>query len=107
MGQLSQAEIGAHLASYMPYSVEAAQAGIIELAHPGAQDAAPFSVSLRDGKAVSTDGTVEPMQHMFGGYYVFNVKDRAEAEAWAAKIPAVRDNMGSIQLFPLGEAPSA
>jgi hypothetical protein len=99
---LSQAEIGAHLGSYGAFNEEAQKAGVLRVAEP-AEQAPAFTVS----KTGVTEGTLEPMQHMFGGLYIIEVKDRAEAEAWAAKVPAARDGMGGIQLHLLAAAPTA
>jgi len=105
-GQMSQEQIGAHLGSYLAFNAEAQAAGVLRGAEQTEQ-VAPFAVTVKSGQNVVTDGTVEPTQHMLGGTYVLDVKDRAEAQAWAAKIPAAREGIGSIQIHQLFEAPTA
>jgi len=106
LGQLSQSEIGAHLGSYLTFNNEAQAAGVLRSAEQTEQ-AAPFTVTVKDSETIVNDGSLEQSRYMFGGLYVVDVKDRAEAEVWAAKVPAARDGIGSVQLHLLMDAPTA
>jgi len=57
------------------------------------------TVRLRDGKQLSTDGPFAETKEQLGGYYLVEAKDRAEAVAMAAKIPAAR--FGSVEVRPI------
>ncbi len=105
-GQMSQSEIGAHLGSYFTFNTEAQAAGVLRSAEQTEQ-VPPFAVTVKNGQTVTTDGPLEQTHYMIGGLYIVDVADRAEAEAWAAKVPAARDGMGSIQLHQLAEVPTA
>lgn len=104
-GQMSQAQIGAHLGSYLAYNQEAQAAGVLRGAEQTEQ-VAPFAVTVTGGQTHVTDGALEPTRHMIGGLYIIDVKDRTEAEAWAAKVPAARDGVGSIQVHQLADVPT-
>jgi len=45
-------------------------------------------VSKRDGKMRVIDGPYADTREQVGGYFMFNVKDEAEALSWAEKCPA-------------------
>lgn len=105
-GQMSPGEIGAHLGSYLTFNNEAQAAGILRNAEQTEQ-VPPFAVTVKNGETVVTEGPLEQTRHMFGGMYILDVRDRAEAEAWAAKVPAARDGVGSIQLHLLTDVPTA
>jgi hypothetical protein len=105
-GQMSQSEIGAHLGSYLAFNTEAQSAGVLRGAEQTEQ-LPPFAVTVSDGQRVVTDGPLEQTAHMVGGLYIIDVKDRAEAEAWAARVPAARDGVGSIQVHQLADVPTA
>ncbi|MDX2161084.1 MAG: YciI family protein [bacterium] len=107
-GQMTQEQIGAHLGSYFTYNQEAQAANVLRANEQSQMGPSPFTVrAAADGAVTVTDGTPEPSQLMIGGLYILDVKDRAEAEAWAAKIPVIKDNVGSIAVFPLADAPTA
>ena len=73
-------------------------------------DAAPLQpttrttcVSVREGKAVVTDGPfVETREHL-GGYYLVDVRDLDEAIAIAARIPGAR--LGAVEIRPVVQLP--
>ena len=61
------------------------------------------SVRVRDGKSMVTDGPFAETREQLGGYYIVDVKDRDEAAAIAARIPAAR--YGTIEVRPIMEIP--
>jgi len=44
-------------------------------------------VAFKDGKAVVTDGPFAETKELIDGYWIINVKSKAEAIEWAKKIP--------------------
>ena len=61
------------------------------------------SVRVRDGKSMVTDGPFAETREQLGGYYIVDVKNRDEAAAIAARIPAAR--YGTIEVRPIMEIP--
>ncbi len=57
------------------------------------------SVRVREGKALTTDGPFAETKEQLGGYYIVDVETRAQAEAWAAKIPAA--TTGTVEVRPV------
>ena len=60
---------------------------------------AAVTVQVRDGKRLTTDGPFAETKEQLGGYYLVEARDREEAVAMAAKIPAAR--FGSIEVRPI------
>ena len=44
-------------------------------------------VGLKNGQVVVTDGPFAETKELIGGYWIINVKSKAEAIEWAKKIP--------------------
>jgi hypothetical protein len=44
-------------------------------------------VGLKNGKVVVTDGPFAETKELIAGYWIINVKSKAEAIEWAKKIP--------------------
>ena len=59
------------------------------------------SVSVRDGKVLSTDGPFAETKEQLGGYYLVEAKDLDEATALAARIPSAKT--GTVEVRPLAE----
>jgi len=57
------------------------------------------TVRVRDGKVLPTDGPFAETKEQLGGYYSVEARDREEAIAMAAKIPAAR--FGSVEVRPI------
>jgi hypothetical protein len=57
------------------------------------------TVRVRDGKVIPTDGPFAETKEQLGGYYLVEARDRDEAVAMAAKIPAAR--FGSVEVRPI------
>lgn len=62
--------------------------------HPPAMGA---RVTYKGGKPLVTDGPFPEVREVLGGYWMIKVKDRAEAIAWAKKIPAGPDDIVEIR----------
>ena len=57
------------------------------------------TVSVRDGKTLTTDGPFAETREQLGGYYLVEAKDLDEAIGLAARIPSART--GSIEVRPV------
>jgi len=57
------------------------------------------TVRVRDGKVLPTDGPFAETKEQLGGYYLVEARDREEALAMAARIPAAR--FGSVEVRPI------
>ncbi|MGH9396062.1 MAG: YciI family protein [Terriglobia bacterium] len=57
------------------------------------------TVRVRDGKQLTTDGPFAETKEQLGGFYLVEARDRDEAVAMAAKIPAAR--FGSVEVRPI------
>jgi hypothetical protein len=61
------------------------------------------TVRVRKGRALTSDGPFAETKEVLGGLYILECKDRAEALAYAAKIPDA--NGGSVEVRPLMHVP--
>jgi hypothetical protein len=71
----------------MAYNKELQDAGILldlNGLHPPSMGA---RVSFKGGTPIVTDGPFTESKEVLGGYWIINVKSRAEAIAWAKKCP--------------------
>ncbi len=73
-------------------------------------DAAPlhptstaFSVRVRDGKQLVTDGPFAETREQLGGYFLIDAKNQEEAIAIAAQLPMA--HFGIIEIRPIIELP--
>jgi hypothetical protein len=76
------------VAAMMKYNESLQQAGVLlalDGLHPPATGA---RVSFSGGKATVTDGPFTEVKEVVGGYWMIQVKSRAEAIEWASRCPA-------------------
>ena len=85
--------------AFAKYLEELKAAGMFKDGDPCQPSAATFSVSVRDGKAKTTDGPMHAESPWLNGYFVLDCKDRADAEAWAARNPAAF--AGTVEVHPI------
>src|SRR5215510_10072869 len=93
--ELEQAEIGKQ------YAEVAATPGFqqnIPLGHPKQAT----TVRVRDGKTITSDGTVGGPTAAAGSVYVFEADDEGDAIALASRIPAARLG-GAVEVRPIGQ----
>ncbi len=95
-------EKDAEINAYTKLFEEANGAGVLRGGDPCQPSAAGFSVQVRDGQTHTTDGPMYKASPWLNGYWVFDCKDRAEAVAWAAKIPAAHGG-GTVEVHPILE----
>jgi hypothetical protein len=70
-------------------------------ANPLHPTAAATSVRVRGGKPLVTDGPFAETREQLGGYFLVDARDREEALAIAARIPAAR--FGTVEVRPVVE----
>jgi hypothetical protein len=82
------------------------QAGVLlalDGLHPPATGA---RVSYAGGKPKVTDGPFAEAKELLGGYWMIQVKSRAEAVEWATRIPAADGDIVEVrQVFELEDFP--
>jgi hypothetical protein len=92
-------ELDAQIAAYAKLLDDVSAAGVLRGGDPMQPSSATFSVQVRNGETQTKDGPKAPF---LDGYWVLDCKDRAEAIAWAAKIPASHDG-GTVEVHPIFE----
>ena len=92
-------ELHAQIDAFARYLEEVKAAGAFKDGDPCQPSAASFSVTVRDGRAKTSAGPMHPQSPWLNGYFVLDCKDRAEAEAWAAKNPAALG--GTVEVHPI------
>ena len=95
-------EMEAEIKAYGKVLEDAQAAGILRGGDPCQPSAAGFSVQVHDGQTKATNGPMHPATPWLNGYWVFDCKDRAEAIAWAARIPAAHRG-GTVEVHPIYE----
>ena len=76
------------VAAMMTYNEALQKAGVLlalDGLHPPSMGA---RVTFEGGKPLVTDGPFAEVKDVLGGYWMIQVKSRAEAIAWAARCPA-------------------
>jgi hypothetical protein len=93
----------------MKYNEELAKAGVLlslDGLHPLLKGA---RVAFKGGKTTVTDGPFVEAKEVVGGYWLIDVKSKAEAVEWAKKCPAVKVDSGAVievrQIFEMSEMP--
>ena len=72
----------------MAYNAELQRAGVLVALDGLHPPSAGARVSFRGGKPKVTDGPFAEVKEALGGYWMINVKSRAEAIEWACRCPA-------------------
>jgi hypothetical protein len=88
----------------MAYNEALREAGVLialDGLHPPSMGA---RVSFATGKPVVSDGPFTEAKEVLGGYWIINVKSRAEAIEWAKQCPASENEMIEIrQIQEIGD----
>ena len=85
------------VAAMMKYNEALQKAGVLlalDGLHPPSMGA---RVSFAGGKASVTDGPDIEAEEVLGGYWMIDVKSKAEAVAWASRCPAARNEVIEIR----------
>jgi hypothetical protein len=95
------------VAAMMKYNESLQKAGVLlalDGLHPPASGA---RVSYKGGKATVTDGPFTEAKEVVGGYWMIQVKSRAEAIEWAKRIPGSDNEVVEVrQVFEMEEFPA-
>jgi len=92
-------ERGAMLESYLAFSREAREAGVVQSADELAPTSAATTVRVRDAQTLVTDGPYAEVKEALGGYYLFECASFDDALDWAARIPGAEH--GAIEVRPV------
>ena len=98
---LSSQQVADVMAEYLAYNAALQEAGVLVAKERLRFAADATTVSVRDGKTITTDGPFAEAKEHVGGFYLINVKNRDEALAWAAKLPSAKH--GSIEVREIWE----
>lgn len=96
-------EADAENSAYVALSTELATSGKLVSGEPLQGIDTATSITVRDGKAITTDGPFAETKEILGGYYLIDVPDLDEALRWAAKIPTAAH--GTVEVRPLLDFP--
>ena len=86
-----------HVAAMMKYNEELTKAGVLlalDGLHPPSMGA---RVSFEGGKPSVTDGPFSESKEVVGGYWMIQVKSRAEAIEWAKRCPALGNEVIEVR----------
>lgn len=97
-------EIGQLLAEYNAFHEEVGKSGILQTAERLQPSMTATTVSVPNGKIMTTDGPFAETKEQMAGIYIFECKNLDEAIEIAAKIPAART--GKVEIRPIMEAPT-
>jgi hypothetical protein len=90
----------------MKYNEELAKAGVLlalDGLHPPTN---AVRVRYTGGKPTVTDGPFAEAREVLGGYWMIQVKSKAEATEWARRIPAADGDVVELrQVFEMSEFP--
>jgi hypothetical protein len=90
----------------MKYNEELAKAGVLialDGLHP---PTTAVRVSFSQGKPKVTDGPFTESKELLGGYWMIDVKSKAEAVEWARRVPADEGDVIEVrQVFEIEEFP--
>jgi hypothetical protein len=94
-------EMEREVAEYSQLFKDVEAAGVLRGGDPVQPSAAAFSVQVEaDNRTTTTDGPIQKGVSALNGYWVLECKDRDDAVAWAAKIPAAHGG-GTVEVHPI------
>ena len=96
---LPEDERNAFMGEYFAYTQELQSAGAFIAGDALQPVATATTLSIRDGKTLTTDGPFAETKEQLGGYYLIEAESLDEALEWAAKIPSAR--FGKIEVRPV------
>jgi hypothetical protein len=96
---MSEEERNAFMGEYFTYTQELRDAGAYIAGDALQPTATATTLSVRDGKTLTTDGPFAETKEQLGGYYLIEAESLDSALEWAAKIPSAR--IGKIEVRPV------
>jgi hypothetical protein len=92
-------ELEQQLDAYGRYYQEVSERGLFQSGDPVQPSSTATTVRVRNGSAQLASGAFAPGKDQLIGFYVLDCKDRDEAIAYAAKVPAA--SHGAIEVRPI------
>ena len=90
----------------MAYNKRLAEAGALKLLDGLHPPSAGARVTYQGGAATVVEGPFPGARDVVGGYWIIDVKDRAEAIEWARQVPAAETDMVEVrQIFEMTDFP--
>jgi len=99
MKRASEAEFEAQVAAYRTYSKMLVEAGVFQSGNALMATERARSIRVRDGAVMATDGPFAETKEQLGGYYLIDCPTLADAERWAAQVPAAF--FGTVEVRPI------
>jgi hypothetical protein len=96
---MPEEERDALVGEYSAYTQELQDAGAYIAGDALQPIATATTLTVRDGKTLTTDGPFAETKEQLGGYYLVEAAALDEALEWAAKIPSAR--IGKIEVRPV------
>jgi hypothetical protein len=101
-GTFSQEDVAQAMKAWNAYTEETKASGAFIAGEGLAPTATAKTVSMRGEKKATTDGPYAETKEQFGGFYLLECKDEAEAIAWAEKIVDLQGH-GAVEVRPVME----
>jgi hypothetical protein len=98
---LPKQQVDEIMAEYDAFNAALEKAGVMVAKSRLRFAAEATTVTIRNGKTLTTDGPFTETKEHVGGFYLVDVKNREEALVWAAKIPSAKH--GSIEVRAIWE----
>ena len=99
--QLSDEDNQAVMGGYFAFTNEVRERGVYQTGDALQPTSMATTVSVRDGKTLTTDGPFAETKEQLGGFYILDCRDLDEAIEFAAKIPGAKE--GRIEVRPILE----
>jgi hypothetical protein len=99
MATMSEEARGGLYKDYHEFTDDIRKSGHYKNANPLQSISTATTVSVRDGKTMTTDGPFAETREQLGGYYLVEAADLDEAIGLAARIPGART--GKIEVRPI------
>jgi hypothetical protein len=96
---MSEEERGRAMADYGAYTQELRDAGAFLFGDALQPVDTATTVSVREGKTLTTDGPFAETKEQLGGFYAIEAESLDRAIEWASKIPSAR--FGKIEVRPV------
>lgn len=96
---VTEEEMAAELAIWNAYGAEMAEAGVLGPAEALQPTATATTVSMQEGKQITTHGPFAETAEQLGGFYIVDCDNLDEAIGWAAKCPGAQ--YGKVEVRPL------
>jgi hypothetical protein len=84
---VSEADQEAQMGKWFAYTEEMRNAGVSQAGDALQSTSTATTVRDNNGEALVTDGPFAETKELIAGYWIINVKSKAEAIEWAKKIP--------------------